>query len=199
MAALAKAGREEDWVKLSKDAARKNCTIFSIVQASMPQNTMRFFALLSELTGGKVFTTPATSSAQISQLTLDLLLAWMGEAIPPAKYSTEWIFFEKTPLQSTPAIENETALSQGYLPSKDKKIKQQKVNTVKLDSLEDARFEVDIPLQNLSKKFLDPKEDAYRNSVHKALEEIIVNNVVALTYNPVFGQVCDSLSLLDGY
>jgi hypothetical protein len=156
----------------------------------MAQAPIRFFALLSEFTHGAVFTTPANTSDEISQLTLDLLLAWMGETLAPAKYSTETISFQKSPVQATPSVDDEEDGSRGFLPTKKKNIKMQQLETKRLKSLADAEFYVVTTLPNLSKMFLDPEEKIYRNKVYQALHHIIDYNVVALTYNAVFGQVC---------
>jgi hypothetical protein len=157
----------------------------------MAQAPIRFFALLSAFTNGLVFTTPANTSDEISQLTLDLLLAWMGETLAPAKYSTEIISFQKSPVQATPSVDDEEDGSRGFLPTKKKNIKMQQLDTKRLKGLADADFHVVTTLPNLSKMFLDPEEKIYRNKVYQALHHIIDYNVVALTYNAVFGQVCN--------
>lgn len=157
----------------------------------MAQAPTRFFALLSAFTNGLVFTTPAKTSDEISQLTLDLLLAWMGETLSPANYSTEIISFQKSPVQATPSVDDEEDGSRGFLPTKKRNIKMQQLDTKRLKSLADADFHVVTTLPNLSKMFLDPGEKTYRNKVYQALRHIINYNVVALTYNAVFGQVCN--------
>jgi hypothetical protein len=186
---LALGDQESDWVKLSHQARTKNCTVFPIVQQGMAQAPTRFFALLAALTHGLVINTPGENSEQISRLTLDLLLAWMGEPLAPAKYKTETIRFQTSPFQATPAVVDEEDGSQGYLPTKNKKLKVKPIETVRLDRLEDAGFQISTTLPNLSAKFLDPTETVYRDKVHKALHQIISSNIVALTYNAVFGQV----------
>ncbi|CCA69537.1 hypothetical protein PIIN_03476 [Serendipita indica DSM 11827] len=188
-AALLKAGLEKDWVKLCMQIRASNCTVFSIVQQRMQETATRFFALLSGLTDGTVFTTPAENSVEISQLTLDLLLAWMGEKIEPPKYRTETIHFQVNPLQASPAIVDEEAGSQGFLPRKGNAKDKKDLVTLPLKSLEDVSFQVATSLPNLSKRFLDPAEKEYRGKVNQALHQIISHNVLALTYNPIFGQL----------
>lgn len=181
--------QQSDWVKLSQQARLKNCTIFPIVEQGLAQAPLRFFVLMAALTNGMVFNTPATNSEEVSRLTLDLLLAWMGQPIAPAKYKTETIRFQVSPFQATPAVIDEEQGSQGYLPSKNKQLKLKPMDTIRLATLEDAQFDVSTTLPNLSAKFLDPNEKAYRDTVHRALNQIITSNVVALTYNSVFGQL----------
>jgi len=190
---LALGDQESDWVKLSHQARMKNCTVFPIVQQSMAHAPARFFALLAALTYGQVFNTPGRNSEDISRLTLDLLLAWMKQPLAPAKYKTDTIRFQTSPLQATPAVVDEEAGSQGYLPNKNKKIVLKPLVTTQLDTLEDGDFQMSTVLPNLSTKFLDPTEKAYRDKVHQALHQIIASNVVALTYNAVFGQVSGSV------
>lgn len=183
-------GQETDWVKLSKKAKQSNCTIFPILEQGMAQASVRFFALISAFTNGMVFTTPARTSAEISQLTLDLLLSWMGESISPPKYSTEVIAFKRNPTQASLSVEDEEDGSRGYLPANKQGTKLEALDITRIRSLDEVQFDVVTTLPNLSKKFLDPEEKAYRNKVHNALRHIINYNVVALTYNAVFGQVC---------
>ncbi|KAG8799752.1 hypothetical protein FRC19_000072 [Serendipita sp. 401] len=187
-AALVKEGFETDWVKLSRQAKEKNCLAFPIIQQGMAISPSRFFALLAAFTDGTVFTTPARESSEISQLTLDLLLAWMGEKLSPPKYKTEIVRFKKNPAQASVSLTDEEAGSRGYCPTK-QKAKLEDLETIPLTTLENAQFDVVIQLPNLSKKFLDPKESQYRKQVYEALKEIIGYNVVALTYNPIFGQL----------
>ncbi|KAG8829344.1 hypothetical protein FRC17_006734 [Serendipita sp. 399] len=187
-AALAKEGFETDWVKLSQQAKEKNCLVFPIIQQGMAIAPTRFFALLAAFTNGTIFTTPARESSEISQLTLDLILAWMGETLSPAKYKTEIVRFKKNPAQASKRLTDEEDGSHGYCPTK-KKVKLEDLETIPLATLEDAHFDVVVQLPNLSKKFLDPKESTYRKQVCEVLKEIIGYNVVALTYNPVFGQL----------
>jgi hypothetical protein len=191
---LALGEQESDWVKLSHEARNRNCTVFPIVQKGMAQHPTRFFVLLAALTQGLVIDTPGENSEEISRLTLDLLLAWMGESLAPAKYKTATIRFQTSPFQAAPAVVDEEDGSQGYLPTKNKKLKVKPLDTVPLNTLEDADFQISTTLPNLSAKFLDPTETVYRNNVHRALHQIIQSNVVALTYNAVFGQVGGSLS-----
>jgi hypothetical protein len=188
-AALSKLGEDSDWIRLSQKARDKNCTIFSVVQEGMREASSRFFAILSSFTGGKVVTTPADKSEEVSQLTMDLLLAWMGEPLVPAKYKTFLLHFKNPPNQASPALTNEDEGSFGYLPGKKSIKHKQELVTTRLQQLEDAKLQVLTEPLNLSKRFLDQGAQEYREKVHNALHQIIDYNVVALTYNPVFGQV----------
>jgi hypothetical protein len=184
-------GQEIDWVKLSKQANEKNCTIFPIIQDRISTDPAKFFAVLASLTNGMVFTTTAESSETISLLTLDILLTWMGEKSSSFQHTTELLQFEISPARTDPPIEDEEKLSHGYLPNLDKTIKKKNTTRTKLQSLEDAPFLVETRLPNLPKRYVDPEEKDYRKIVYESLKTIISSNVVALTYNPVFGQVCN--------
>jgi hypothetical protein len=193
--ALSKIGEDPDWVRLSHRARDNNCTVFSLIQAGLEENQSRFFALLSSLTGGKVVTTPARTSEEVSQLTMDILLAWMGEPLGSPKYNTSLLHFRNSPHEASPPLTDEEEGSFGYLPSKETYKPKQELVTTPLQRVDDANLRAFTEPLNLDKKYLDKEAEEYRHKVHNALRQIIDYNVVAMTYNPVFGEVSNTCAL----
>jgi hypothetical protein len=181
-----------DWVKLSYLAAEKNCTVIPIVHSGMPNGVSNFFAILAELTGGVVFANQGRSSEHISRLTLDILLHWMGEPLAEGHGTViQVVEFFKPCKGADPPLEDEEQGARGYLPTRGKKAPEpQRTKMTKISSVAEVQAIVNGPrLPNLGKTFSAHDEGAYRGVVYEALRDLISSNVLALTYNAVFGMV----------
>ncbi|KAG8906994.1 hypothetical protein FRC00_012196, partial [Tulasnella sp. 408] len=194
---LAFPNRSLDWMHLAYEAKAKGCTVFSFV------NNFRYdgcyYVLLSQITGGLCIGGSWYNSNEISKLTLNVLLTWMGnppepEALTGTKAPMTWIY--KLPPPET--VENYTEVDSGdYLPripesNRDRvgQFLQQMVSTItEFDTQKIPQSKNQIDLAHLGQRFASPNEEEYRKAVYSALASVIDQNVVALTYNPIFGQL----------
>ena len=184
-----------DWVKLSYLAAEKHCTVIPVVHSGMPNGVSNFFAILAELTGGVVFANQGRSSEHISRLTLDILLHWMGEPLAEGHGTViQVVEFFKPCKDANPPLEGEEQGTRGYLPMRGKKTAEpQRTKMTMISSVAEVQAIGNGPrLPNLAKTFSAPDEGAYRDVVYAALRDLISSNVLALTYNAVFGTVRSS-------
>lgn len=181
-----------DWVKLSYLAAEKNCTVIPVVHSGVANGVYNFFAILAELTGGVVFANQGRSSEHISRLTLDILLHWMGEPLSEAQGTVvQVVEFFKPCKNADPPLVDEEQGARAYLPMRGKKTPEpQRTKMTKISSVSEVQAIANGPrLLNLGKAFSAPDEHAYRDVVYGALRDLISSNVLALTYNAVFGTV----------
>ena len=181
-----------DWVKLSYLAAEKNCTVIPVVHSGMANGVSNFFAILAELTGGVVFANQGRSSEHISRLTLDILLHWMGEPLSEGHGTViQVVEFFKPCKNADPPLVDEEQGARAYLPMRGKKTPEpQRTKMTKISSVSEVQAIANGPrLPNLAKAFSAPDEHAYRDVVYGALRDLISSNVLALTYNAVFGTV----------
>ena len=181
-----------DWVKLSYLAAERNCTVIPVVHSGMGNGVSNFFAILAELTGGVVFANQGRSSEHISRLTLDILLHWMGEPLSEGKGTViQVVEFFKPCKNADPPLVDEEQGARAYLPMRGKKTPEpQRTKMTKISSVSEVQEITNGPrLPNLAKVFSAPDERAYRDVVYEALRNLISSNVLALTYNAVFGTV----------
>jgi hypothetical protein len=196
--------RSIDWVHLSYEAAKKKCTVFSIISGVMDMNDASFNIFLSQATRGLCITTPTSVGSweasasdaaiqKISKLTLDVLLSWMGHPTPPREdkvqpdwYSSCSLRYRK-PSGNPPKPTDELKGNQGYLPSESGQIKVP-VDKVLLDLEIIPQWSVTGQLDP-SKRFADPSETSYRASVYATLHKIIQTNIYSLSWNAIFGQL----------
>ncbi|KAG8918376.1 hypothetical protein FRC01_001897, partial [Tulasnella sp. 417] len=194
---LAFPNRSIDWMQLAYEAKAKGCTVFSFVNDVRDDRC--YYVLLSQITGGLCMEGNWYDSNEISKLTLNVLLTWMGNppelgAIAVTKPPMKWIY--KLPPPQT--IENYTEVESGdYLPRIPKSNRdrvgqflQQMVSTItEFTTQKIPQSKVPIDLTRLARRFASPGEDEYRTAVYSALASVIDQNVVALTWNPIFGQL----------
>ena len=181
-----------DWVKLSHLATEKNCTVIPVVHSGMANGVSNFFAILAELTGGVVFANQARSSEHISRLTLDILLHWMGEPLSDGQGTViQVVEFFKPCKNADPPLVDEEQGARGYLPMRGKKTAEpQRTKMTRISSVSEVQAIANGPrLPSLAKVFSAPDESAYKDVVYGALRDLISSNVLALTYNAVFGAV----------
>jgi hypothetical protein len=184
-----------DWLKLSFLASKLNMTIFSFIAASMDTPSSAFYVLLSQITGGLCITSQIQrgSGSDISRLTLDVVLQWMGQDtdIDARLESTNVKFsvFPDSPKTIYPPPTNETTSSLGFLPPPLKIANGTPLRSITTSRLHGFSIPTGPLAYNLSQRFKDPSQSTYREQVYTALHSIIDTNVHALTYNPIFGQL----------
>lgn len=206
-----------DWIKLCYIAKKRNCTVFSFTPNGMESSDSSFYVLLSELTGGISIKSSinSKSSAMISRLTLGTIMQWMGQPSDleaAVKESTASLMrYEESPLQASPKPSDEDTGSKGYLPpgrsggglagmgrgrGRGFPLREgitgtplRKMRRCALNSSSIPRGLLAAEPSNLAKRFANPSETAYRETVYEMLGAIIETNVFSLTYNPIFGQL----------
>lgn len=193
-----------DWVSLTNTlrTGRKQARVFSIVQSHLA-DTLALFTYLSARTGGACFEIPnSCGAAVISQVTLGILLTWMGvekketgssntKGIPTrhiAKYCRYRNVANIGKLSGEADDKAETYWVRKDIPAVTKLVK---------DNFET----VDVALAGF-KQFVTARkpamadfsqryrvDEAYRALVLTNLQDIIKTDVAAVTVNPVFGSL----------
>ncbi|KAG8990630.1 hypothetical protein FRB90_001693 [Tulasnella sp. 427] len=194
---LAFPDRSTDWMHLVYEAKAKRCTVFSFL--SDARSDRSFYTLLSQVTGGACIEGNWYDSKEISKLTLNILLTWMGNPPEPEttandKVAMSWVYRTVPPQEIGNMTEVESA---DYLPripksnrdSVDQYLQQMRSTRVSFTVNDIPQSKVRIDQTSLARRFANPAEGEYRAAVYSALASIIDQNVVALTYNPVFGQL----------
>ncbi|KAM5356820.1 hypothetical protein ACJ41O_003466 [Fusarium nematophilum] len=183
-----------DWVSAATTlkSGPKRGVAFSIVSQG---NTSSWtpYLYLSEVTGGALFSATITSE-KISQLTLAVLLTWMGagKAVQGDKTIVGSISQYKTAEDITKAkTETSSVLekyySMGYTQSSSKKpvttnISQKSVTLMDMPAVLRARGP---SVRNFAKRYVDDEE--YKKLAVDQLRRIIKSNVSAVSVNPIFG------------
>ncbi|KAL1898503.1 hypothetical protein Sste5346_003407 [Sporothrix stenoceras] len=197
------AGEFSDWVSLAKTlrTGRKQARVFSLVQSNLV-DTLAPYTYLSTRTGGACFELPSNcGAAVISQVTLGILLTWMGvekkETGSNTNGTTARGIAKYCRYKNTDNI--------GKLWSEaDEKIETYWVrqDSPPITKLVSNNFEkVHVSLADF-KQFVSARKPAmtdfslryrvdagYRCLVMTNLEDIIKTDVAAITVNPVFGSL----------
>jgi len=136
-----------------------------------------------------------TEGERISRLTLDVLLTWMGQppindpdnGILPFKHEGVYVAgFTPPPLIPDPIPTEESCT---YLPMSSLTSLAQTDLLLTVDAIPQRQSSVSITLTSLGKRYSDPTQVDYRVAVVSSLKSIILHNVFALSYNPIFGQL----------
>ncbi len=183
-----------DWVSAADTfaAGDKRAQVFSLIDASYVfAQSGSMFTYLSTRTGGICINMPRRlTAANISKLTVGLLMAWMGADKAGAQLDTETIgeqltFVDAAGLQQFTA-ETDPAAAR-YLPVGDVKDLRANIATtpLSLETVAQVTPRRETPVANFSQRY---KSDAeYRTIVVAQLTELIDSDVSALALNPVFG------------
>jgi hypothetical protein len=188
-----------DWVKLCRMAQKRNCTVFSFTPTSIGPEHSCFYVLLSELSGGICIKSniSSKSSSLISRLTLGIIMQWMGQPseleVAVKESSASFMQYAASPLEADPKPSDEDKGSQGYLPppfrEKLHRPSLRKIYSHVLEPSSVPRGSLATEPSNLAKRFSNPSETTYHDTVYESLAAIIDFNVFSLTYNPIFGQL----------
>jgi hypothetical protein len=198
------AGRASDKGKDTTSMAKK-ARVFSIIQSSLA-DTLAPYVLLAHETGGATLQIANATSDSISQISLAVLLAWMGvekqtgnaqdgkseSHTGGAKIATVERYKEVSWLDSLASETDNKAAA--YLVEKDiphmvNKVKDNLGSTdVSLDTLKNHIKPSDTSqILNFSKRYIS--DPAYRSVVVVNLTDIIESDVTAMAVNPVFGSL----------
>ncbi|KAH6843337.1 hypothetical protein B0I37DRAFT_418447 [Chaetomium sp. MPI-CAGE-AT-0009] len=188
-----------DWTSLCRTFRKgeKRAQVFSIIEQSRnhTDEIAAMFMYLSSCTGGICMALPMRPSpATISEVTIGLLLAWMGAAKQGAKLDTTPIaahlhYLDKSMVNQLTSEKDESSVR--YLPisaaTADKNALTANIARPEL-SLETISQVVptrEHPVLDFAKRYKTDPE--YQGIVVEQLAEIIESDVSALTVNPVFG------------
>ena len=188
-----------DWASAATtlSTGEKRAQVFTIIQVDgyYGTETRALFTYLSTRTGGVCLSFARRPEATtISQLTVGLLLAWMGADKQGAQLSTDEIatqiqYLEAGDIEQVTSEKAQNGIS--YLPipksSRDTTLLMANLtrSPVSLDSLALVIPRREIPVLNFSKRYkADP---GYRELVVEKLGEIIDSDVSTIALNPVFG------------
>ena len=173
-----------DWASAAR-TLRQRAQVFTMLTPGMRAKDTGYYAYLSEMTKGTCFRFSLNSASVISQVTIDVLLAWMG--VGKADVADTKVLL---------AVRIKSALDLGQLKIEDetdlkgsKYFSTHNFDDVKLTQrdLEDNLPKRATPLGDFSKQYIS--SESYRQLVVEKLKEIIEDDVTAITFNPVFGSL----------
>jgi hypothetical protein len=176
-----------DWVHggrtmALKEKGKKRAHVFSILEPSMARADGNYYTFLSTLTGGACFYLESSEPKDISKVTVDLLLAWMG--------------VEKTGAEATKIA---ARLAKFKNPARIGEVKKEStkeslkgsgnVEELLVDSavLKNFMPKKKTPVQDFARRY--KTDDAYKLLVAQHLQKIIAEDVSAISLNPVFGSL----------
>ncbi|KAK2761022.1 dihydroxyacid dehydratase [Colletotrichum kahawae] len=190
-----------DWVSGAKALqGEKKAKVFSIVQGAIA-DTLSPFLFLSHLTGGVCFKldigdATVTTADAISQLTIGILLSWMGVGKLGTSASGERSFAKLLQYRDAATIQNSTHEGDGdttgkYFPVNqstnaeyevEENIESRNPTLNELHTVVDARK---TPVMDFSKRYTTDTD--YRGFVADQLKSLIDADVAAIAVNPIFG------------
>ncbi|KAI8176176.1 hypothetical protein KHU50_004043 [Colletotrichum sp. SAR 10_65] len=190
-----------DWVSGAKALqGEKKAKVFSIIQGAIA-DTLSPFLFLSHLTGGVCFKldigdASVTTADAISQLTIGILLSWMGVGKLGTSASGERKFARLLQYRDTAAIQNSTHEGDGdttgkYFPVNqsttaeyvvEENIESRNPTLNELHTVVDARK---TPVMDFSKRYT--ADTNYQGFVVDQLKSLIDADVAAIAVNPIFG------------
>ncbi|KAK2042381.1 dihydroxyacid dehydratase [Colletotrichum somersetense] len=190
-----------DWVLGAKTLrdSEKRAKVFPVIQGAIADSVAPFI-YLAHITGGVCFKlsnahADIPTADAISQLTVSILLNWMGVGKQGASASGQHRFACVCQYRDTQTIDNikneEGRAAEIYFPvvRSVEKPTENNVTAVhsSLDQLVNFIETRQTPLLDLSKRYQG--EETYRIFVVEQLKSLIESNVTAIAVNPVFGSL----------
>ena len=174
-----------DWVAASRTMAgregHKRAQVFSILEPRMSRTDGDNYTFLSTITGGACLYLKSSRPQDISQVTVDLLLAWMGAEKAGATVTE--IAAKLSRFLKTEGIDN--------VWKKAAKGNKQaaKTDEVTIDSVVLKRDlpKRGIPVQDFAQRY--KMDESYKSVVICEMKKIIDFDVSAIALNPVFGSL----------
>ncbi|KAK0708016.1 hypothetical protein B0H67DRAFT_589123 [Lasiosphaeris hirsuta] len=190
-----------DWAlatRMLRDGG-KQAQVFAVVQPGGYHNveTLSLYTFLCEVTGGACLHLKSSpSSESISQLTVALLMAWMGVEKEGAKLDSQEVA-ERVAYKDKSAIdlvvsENSSSATLYFLASAGHSGTQQFRDNLEYVSLTMENMAQLIPhrenrVADFSQRYTTDTTGSYRNLVVAQIGELIDADVAAIALNPVFG------------
>ncbi|KAK4444521.1 E3 ubiquitin-protein ligase itt1 [Podospora aff. communis PSN243] len=195
-----------DWIAGSRAFAtgEKRAQVFSFIQqptsAYTSELTLLPYMFLSEVTGGACLQLKAgINSKEISELTVGMLLAWMGVEKEGAKLSSKEVakmtqYKDKGSIDQVVSEESQSVARYITDPkleptqvANNLRYDNWKTNALSLENMATLIPQREIKIQDFAKRYyVDP---AYQEQVIARMRELIQTDVAAITLNPVFGSL----------
>ncbi|KAK1992021.1 dihydroxyacid dehydratase [Colletotrichum falcatum] len=190
-----------DWVQGAKTLrdGEKRARVFPVIQGAVA-DTVSPFVYLAHMTGGVGFKldnahSQVPTADAVSQLTVGILLSWMGVAKQGASASGRQRFARVCRYMDTQTMESvkneEDRAAEVYFPVEygTDKPTENNITTVhsSLDELPGFVEARQAPLLDFSRRYQGDK--TYRAFVAEQLRSLIESNVAAIAVNPVFGSL----------
>ncbi|OBT42796.1 hypothetical protein VE00_06586 [Pseudogymnoascus sp. WSF 3629] len=188
-----------DWVSaskwLSKRSGDKKAQVFCILDRSMNSDTAGYYNYLSTMTEGACFRLTDSGSTSISQLTVEVLLAWMGVektqlVTPVGLLPAHMLRYKSINNIETLVDEKDPNGAPFFLSDKsDKKRERSTVTELRAtaDTLESFLPKKTTPVQDFAKRYTENPQ--YRKTAIEELQKLIHDDVSAISLNPVFGSL----------
>jgi hypothetical protein len=197
-----------DWVSATNmlHSGTKRAQVFSILQTNMRFEEAGYYHYLSAMTGGACFSLTKTESATISEVTVNILLSWMGAEKPGSTREAELPAYlsrykdeegmkslkSEKDLNGTKFFFTSSVSSYDrVLPANEKdRVKKGALNITKTQALSDIMKYLPrkkTPVLNFTKRYATDAE--YKQLAVKQLKKIINEDVSAMSLNPVFGSL----------
>lgn len=191
-----------DWVSastwLSKRSGDKKAQVFCILDNHVESRTQGYYNYLSEMTGGFCFRLIDSKHTSISELTIEVLLAWMGvekneierPAEPFPAFLSRYISVENI---DTLLDERDPNAAPFFLVSGNAdKLKEggvPKVHEVRASSETLTLYlpKKATPVRDFAKRYTEDPQ--YRKTAMEELKNLIGYDVAAISLNPVFGSL----------
>jgi hypothetical protein len=188
-----------DWVSASKilHSGPKKAQVFCILEPSMAWNSVGYYNYLSAITRGACLYLKDSKPLSISEVTVEMLLAWMGVekagVSGPHELSASLSRYinvrtiKKAKHETDPAADMYFAATQKEVLAK--KLISENITEVKLTTeiLKKHLPKKKTPVQDFSKRYTT--DEAYTVMATDQLRKIIAEDVSAVSLNPVFGSL----------
>ncbi|KAI1880523.1 hypothetical protein JX265_000763 [Neoarthrinium moseri] len=191
-----------DWVSAAKTLAgqsqqlkeKKEAQVFSIIQSHLV-DTIGPYLYMAHQTRGSCFKIDHADSNLISELSMSLLLAWMGvnkAGAARALQATDLTYLDADTIDDLKS-EGDAKVEQLFLRVDDKDKEALLKSNIRYNRLEnDDELRVVVtsrktPVLDFSKRYIS--DESYREIVVENLKKIIREDVSSMALNPVFGSL----------
>lgn len=192
-----------DWVSAADTLrnGRKSAQVFSILDAGMAWEVGSFYQYLSTVTGGACFFLTKRGSADISQVTIEILLSWMGAEKAGVTGSQELSAFMSryVKVNGIKTLKDEQAdeCQRFFFVDEHDTVKRYNLRNnltrteLTTDVLKKHLPKKAVPVENFAKRY--KFDAAYKKTVGKHIRRIVEDNVTVISVNPVFGSLWRAL------
>ncbi|KAN0089026.1 hypothetical protein V8E51_019286 [Hyaloscypha variabilis] len=187
-----------DWVSasrwLSKREGEKKAQVFSILERDMAFIYGGYYNYLSTMTGGAAFYLTESRPANISKVTVEILLAWMGAEkagtmanVDFPAYLTRYISVD-----GIKKLQNEKdAAAQPFFLASQSRTAARGENVTKVrctsEVLKKHLPHKETPVLDFAKRYF--VDERYKKMAVEHLKKIIAEDVATISLNPVFGSL----------
>lgn len=184
-----------DWVHgarvLAGKEGEKKAHVFSVLEPDMVRKDGIYYTLLSTITGGACFYLDSATPKDIAQVTVDLLLAWMG--VGRAGAGEISLAAKLSRFKNAAGIEGlrkESNKKEKAVGTKEKRNEKEVVNNTEELAVTSTVLREHVPQRAIAVKDFAARyktDEKYKALVGSHLQKIINEDVSAIALNPVFG------------